>query len=63
MSWKRRDPNKKSNYHKFEKLVPRHKLAQARQEEYNRAIKNGEGPHMALVKCLNNVGIREKNKG
>ena len=63
MGWKRKDPNKKSNYHKFEKLVPMHQLAQARQEEYNRAIQKGYGVHMALVKCLNSVGVKEKNKG
>tara|TARA_B100000029_G_scaffold101481_1_gene91801 strand:+ start:7449 stop:7640 length:192 start_codon:yes stop_codon:yes gene_type:complete len=63
MGWKKRDPNKKSNYHKFERIVPKHKLAQVRQEEYNRAINQGASPHTALVKCLNSVGIREKNKG
>ena len=52
MSWKRRDPNKKSNYHKFERIVPKHKLAQVRQEVYNRAINQGASPHMALVKFL-----------
>jgi len=61
--WKFKDPNRKSNYHKFDKLVPIHKLARTRQEEYNREIKRGSSVHQALVKSLNSVGVREKNKG
>ena len=34
--WKFKDPNKKSNYHKFEKIVRRDQLANARQEAFNK---------------------------
>jgi len=66
--WKFKDPNRKSNYHKFDKIVSRHDLARARQEAYDRFKKQGDSPHVALVKCLNSVGVREhsqnqKNRG
>lgn len=57
--WKFKDPNRKSNAHKFGKIVKRHDLARARQEAYDRFKKEGDSPHMALVKTLNFVGVKD----
>ena len=67
MGWKFKDPNRKSNHHKFGKIVSRHNLPSARHEAYNRFIKEGDTPHQALVRSFNFVGVRDhqnqKNKG
>lgn len=57
--WKFKDPNKRSNAHKFEKIVPRNQLANARQEAFKRFKREGDTEHMALVKTLNYVGVKE----
>ena len=59
MGWKFKDPNRKSNHHKFGKIVSRHDLPRARQEAYDRFKKEGDSPHMALVKTLNFVGVKD----
>ncbi len=60
--WKFKDLNKRSNYHKFEKIVRRDQLANARQEAFNRFKREGDSEHIAFVKCLNYVGVREHNQ-
>ena len=57
--WKFKDPNKKSNYHKFEKIVRRDQLANARQEAFYKFKREGDSEHIALVKSLNYVGVRD----
>ena len=59
MGWKFKDPNRKSNHHKFGKIVSRHDLPRARQEAYNRFKREGDTEHMALVRTLNFVGVRD----
>jgi len=59
MGWNFKDPNRKSNHHKFGKIVSRHDLPRARQEAYNRFKREGDTEHMALVRTLNFVGVRD----
>ena len=67
MGWNFKDPNRKSNHHKFGKIVSRHDLPRARQEAYNRFKREGDTEHMALVRTLNFVGVKDhqnrKDKG
>lgn len=62
-NWKFKDPNKKSNRHKFERIVKRHELPKARHEAFQKFKRHGDSDHVALVKCLNSIGIKEQNKG
>ena len=59
MGWNFKDPNRKSNHHKFGKIVSRHDLPRARQEAYNRFKREGDTEHMALVRTLNFVGVKD----